>query len=88
MSADLKWDKQCIATVKKTNKILGMIKRNFVDRSKETVMASYKSLVRPHLEYCMQVWILYLVKDIKLIEGVQWQAMKLVQGIGNLRRDD
>jgi len=36
----------------------------------------------------MQVWILYLVKDIKLIEGVQWQAMKLVRGIGNLRHDD
>jgi len=30
--------------------VLGMVKRNFVDRSKETIISSYKSLVRPHLE--------------------------------------
>ena len=56
ISADLKWGKQCIAAVKKANKILGMIKRNFVGRSKETVMALYISLVRPHLERCIQIW--------------------------------
>ena len=65
-----------------------MIKHNFVDRSKETVMALYKSLVRPHLEYCIELWGPYLVKDIKLIEGVQWRATKLVRGIGHLRYDD
>jgi len=61
VSADLKWDKQCIATIKKANKILGMIKCNFVDRSKETVMASYKSFVRPHwnivCKYGFCIWL-------------------------------
>jgi len=33
-----------------------MIKRNFIDRSKETIIPLYKSLVRPHLEYCCQIW--------------------------------
>ena len=33
MSEDLKWEKQCVAAVKQGNKILGMIKRNFSDRS-------------------------------------------------------
>jgi len=53
VSEDLKLENQCIAVVKKANKILGMIKRNFADRSEETFMALglYKSLVRPHLEY-------------------------------------
>jgi len=37
MSTDLKWEKQCIAAVKKGNRVLGMIKRNFIDRSKETM---------------------------------------------------
>jgi len=41
----------CSAAVKKANKLLGMIKRNFVDRTKETILPLYKSLVRPHLEY-------------------------------------
>jgi len=39
MSKDLKWKKQCIAAVKKGNRVLGMIKRNFIDRSKETIPA-------------------------------------------------
>jgi len=88
VSDDLKWEKQCTAAVKQANKVLGMIKRNFVDRSKETIMALYKSLVRPHLEYCVQIWNPYLVKDIKLIEGVQRRATKLVQGIENWKYDE
>ena len=46
-----------------------MIKRNFLDRSKETIIPLYKSLVRPHLENCLQVWNPHFNKDIKLIEG-------------------
>jgi len=55
ISEDLKWEKQCGSAVSKANRILGMIKQNFVDRSKETILLLYKSLVRPHLEYCCQV---------------------------------
>jgi len=90
VSDDLKWDKQCVAVVKKANKLLGMIKRNFIDRSKATILALYKSLIRPHLEYCIQVWNPYLVKDrpIKLMEGVQKRATKLVHGIENWKYDD
>jgi len=83
VSDDLKWDKQCVAVVKKTNKLLRMIKRNFIDRSIATILALYKSLIRPHLEYCIQVWNQHLAKDIKLIEGVQRRATKLVHGIKN-----
>ena len=88
VSDDLKWEKQCIAAVKQGNKVLGMIKRNFVDRSQETIMALYKNLVRPHLEYCSPIWNPYLAKDIKLIEGVQRRATKLVQGIEHWKYDE
>jgi len=69
------------AAVKQANKILGMIKCNFMDRSKETILALYKSLVRPYLEYCIPVWNPYLVKDIKLVESAQRRATMMVQGI-------
>ena len=81
LNEDLKLEKQCSSAVSKANKILGMMKRNFVDRSKETVLPLYKSLVRPHLEYCCQVWSLHYSKDIKLLEGVQRMATKLIKGM-------
>jgi len=48
ISEGLKWEKQCSAAVSKANKILGIIKQSFSDRSKEIVIPLYKSLVRPH----------------------------------------
>jgi len=56
ISEDMKWDKQCGAAASKTNVILGMIERSFCVRSREIVIPLYKSLVRPHLEYCSQIW--------------------------------
>jgi len=46
-------------------------------KSKDTVLPLYKSLVRPHLEYCCQVWSPHLIKDISLIEGVQRMDTKM-----------
>ena len=48
----------------------------------------YKNLVRPHLEYCSQIWNPHSIKYIKLIEGVQRRATKLVQGMEGLHYDD
>jgi len=81
VSDDLKSEKQCSAAVVKANRILGTIKRDFTDRSKETIMSLYKTLIRPHLEYCSQIWSPHYDKDIKLIKGVQRRAAKFVTGI-------
>ena len=61
-----------------------MIKRNFVDRSKDTIITLYKSLVRPHLEYCTPIFSPHLIKDIKLVV----RATKLVQGIAHWKYDE
>ncbi len=62
---------------------LGMIKRNFTYRSKEVVLKLYKSLVRPHLDYAMQVWSPHMEKDKALIEKVQARATKLIPSLKN-----
>jgi len=73
---------------KKADRMLGVIKINFDDRSMETIMPLYKSLVRPHLEYCVSIWSPYYKKDIELIEGVQRRATKLVEGVRNLHYEE
>jgi len=45
-------------------------------------------LYRPHLEYCSQVWSPHYDEDIKLIEGVQRRATKLVTGMQDLQYDE
>ena len=75
---NMKWDQQCSKSVKMANRILGMIKRNFDYLDGDMVLQLYKSLVRPHLEYCVQAWRPHLQKDIDLLERVQRRATKLV----------
>ena len=43
----LKAVSNCGEVVKKANRILGMIKRNFQDKNVQTKLPLYKSLVRP-----------------------------------------
>jgi len=56
ISHNLKVSTQCTQAYNKASKILGMINRNIVYRSKSILVPLYKSLVRPHLEYCIAAW--------------------------------
>src|SRR6267154_6656303 len=55
-----------------------MISRTFQNKSKEIIIPLYKSLVRPHPEYCVQVWRPHLIKDIQSIENVQHRATRMI----------
>ena len=38
---------------------------------KELLIPLYKTIVRPHLEYCIKAWRPYRKKDIDMLERVQ-----------------
>ena len=70
--------------VAKANRILRLIRISFACLDKPMFLNLYLVLVRPHLEYCVQVWSPYKQKYIKLIERVQRRATKLVPELREL----
>ena len=63
--------------------MLGIIKRAFKHRDKETMLKLYKAFVRPHLEYANVVWCPFLKRQSVTIERVQRRATRLM-GCSNL----
>ncbi|GAB0181572.1 hypothetical protein GRJ2_000622500 [Grus japonensis] len=47
---------QCALAAQKANHILGCIKRSVTSRLREGIPLPYTALMKPHLEYCVQLW--------------------------------
>ena len=76
ISQDLTWTTHINTMVKKANSVLGFLRRNLRVSNEHTKEAAYKTLVRPHLEYCCTVWNPH-TKDLKhRVEMVQRRAAR------------
>ena len=74
--------------VGRANRVLGMIRVSFACMNKRMFLSLYTSLVRPLLEYCVQVWSPYKKKYISLLERVQRRATKLVPQLRDMEYDE
>ena len=88
VDSNMKFSENCKSAVQNANVTLGLIRRTIKNKSKYIITKLYKALVRPKLEYCIQVWRPYLKKDIENIEKIQHRATKMIHNLKYLRYED
>ena len=55
-SVNLLWNDHISSFISKANQMICWIARSIISREKSLMLRVYKTLVRPHLEYCVQLW--------------------------------
>ena len=78
ISSDLTWGGHIDAVCKKANSVQAVLKRNIRVSDRGIKAAAYKSLVRPHVEYCSTVWDPHTKTQKAKVEMVQRRAARWV----------
>ena len=81
---DMKLEYETTEACKKANRMLGLIRRTILHKDQPILVALYKSVVRPHLEYCCSAWSPRYVKDKECLEKVQHRFTWLFKDLRDL----
>ncbi|KAJ7424559.1 hypothetical protein BTVI_06059 [Pitangus sulphuratus] len=79
---------QLVLVVQKDKCILDWIKRDVTSRPREVILPLFSVLMRPQLEWCIQLWGPQHKNDIDMLELVQRKAIKMIRGMEHLYRED
>ena len=78
LQSSLSWKNHIDRITKKSNSILGFLRRNLKSTSVETKTNAYISKARPSLEYCASVWYPNQKELIQKMEMIQRRAARYV----------
>ena len=67
---------QCALIAQKAKHNLGCIKSSMASRVREVILPLYSVLVRPHLEYCVQIWSPQFRRETDLLEHIRGGPQK------------
>ena len=86
INSTLDWSEQISGCVQKAKSVIAWITRTIISRSAEIMLPLYKALVRPHLEFCVQLWSPLPRHGnwglILELEDVQRSFTRMIDGIG------
>eukprot|EP00061_Rhincodon_typus_P014817 g42124.t1 len=57
-------------------------------KDRQIMLQLYRTLVRPHLEYCIPFWPLHYHKDVDALERVQKMFIRMLSGMGDFSYED
>ncbi|KFQ82973.1 hypothetical protein N335_05546, partial [Phaethon lepturus] len=83
---DMSW--QCALISQKAHHLLGFIQSSVASRLREMILPLCSALVRPHREFCVQLWSPQHRKGMDLLEQVQRRATKMVRAMEHLSYED
>ncbi|KAJ7395345.1 hypothetical protein BTVI_155870 [Pitangus sulphuratus] len=73
----------CALTASKSTRVLGYIAKSIASRWREGILPLCSDLVRPHLQFCVQLWCPQHRKDTDLLESPE-EAMEMIRRLEHL----
>ena len=81
LSSNGSWSAQISRVISEARRIAGWTLSAFRSRTRGTMVTLYKSLVRPHLDYCCTLWSPTKIGDISRLEDVQRAFTRKIAGL-------
>ena len=88
LTPDLRFKTHINKVTAKANSVLSMIRSTFRFLDVDLMKTLYQSLVRPHLEYAVQVWSPSYQTEIDKLERIQRRATKITSATRHLPYDE